>query len=296
MDETLDRGMTASIVIVHRPDDGAGSLPKRRGRGDALPANARLLRTIVAALPADFAPVSQLGVETALEAMAEATMLAIAADLDCFLAWARAERRPPLPAEPEDLVRYVRHLEAIGRKPSVASRRISSIANLHRLVGLGEKDPLPTDHAMVRNALRAHRRRRGAAQRQAAPMRFGGALGDDTGFTISHLLEACDGDLQGLRDGALLSLAYDGGLRVSELNAARVDHLEPQGDGSGLLFIPRSKTDQEAEGAWAWVSPDSMRRIQLWLVESGIEDGPLFRRVGVDRRRARAAIPPQPYL
>ena len=30
-------------------------------------------------------------------------------------------------------------------------------------------------------------------------------------------------------------------------------------------------------------------------MQSGIEDGPLFRRVGVDRRRARAPVPPQAY-
>jgi integrase len=288
--------MTGSgiAIIVQRLEDGC-ALPERGRRGVGEPATVRLLRTLSAALPADFPPVSAIAVETAMEAMAEATMLAIAADLNCYLAWCHDEHRPPLPADPENLVRYARHLEAEGKKPATLSRRMASIASAHRLVGYGERDPLPTDHAMVRNALRANRRRRGATQRQAAPLRFGGALGDETGFTISALLEACEGDAQGLRDAALLSLAYDGGLRVSELSAAKVDHLEPQPDGSGLLFIPRSKTDQEAEGSWAWVSPDSMRRIQAWIVESAIEDGPLFRRVGVDRRRARAAIPPQPY-
>jgi integrase len=280
-------------IIVQRLDESL--LPKRRERGIVESADARLVRTIAGTLPPNFPPVSQLGVETAMEAMAQATKLAIAADLDCYLAWCREERRPPLPADPETLVRYLRHLEAIGRKPSVLSRRMASIASSHRLVGLGEKEPLPTDHAMVRNALRANRRRKGVAQRQAAPLRFGGALGDEGGFTISALLEACGRDAQGLRDAALLSLAYDGGLRVSELTAARVDHLEPQGDGSGLLYIPSSKTDQEAGGAWAWVSPDTMRRIQAWLIHSAIETGPLLRRVGIDRRRARAAIPPQAY-
>jgi hypothetical protein len=38
-----------------------------------------------------------------------------------------------------------------------------------------------------------------------------------------------------------------------------------------------------------------MRRVHAWLVQSGVEDGPLFRRVGVDRRRARPAVPAQPY-
>jgi integrase len=287
---------TAGEIVVHQLD--SRKLPQRRARGAAEPVDTRLLRTIAAALPADMPPVSQLGVETALEAMADATKAAIAADLDCFVTWCADERRAPLPADPEDLVLYLRHLEAQGKKPATLSRRMATLASAHRLVGLGAKDALPTDHAMVRNALRANRRRQGAVQRQAAPLRFGGALseaGDAKGFTITALLDACGGDAQGLRDAALLSVGYDAGLRVSELTAAAVAHLEPQPDGSGLLAIPRSKTDQEGQGSWAWLSAETMRRVQAWLVQSGIEDGPLFRRVGIDRRRARAAVPPEAY-
>lgn len=285
-----------SEIIVHRRDGRA--LPQKQARGTAEPVDARLLRTIAAALPADMPPISQLGVETALEAMADATKAAIAADLDCFIAWCAEERRAPFPAEPEDLVLYLRHLEAQGRKPATLSRRMATIASAHRLVGIGGDDGLATDHPMVRNALRANRRRKGAVQRQAAPLRYGGALdvnGEVNGLSISALIEACSGDMQGLRDAALLSLGYDAGLRVSELTAAAVAHIDPQSDGSGLLAIPRSKTDQEGQGSWAWLSPETMRRIQEWIVQSGIEDGPLFRRVGVDRRRARAPVPPQPY-
>lgn len=267
----------------------AGPLPVRRPKQidrRASPAE-RLLETLARAAPADLPPVSAIGLETALEAMAPASMLAAAADLDCWLDWCAAERRRPLPADPEDLVRYLRALEADGKKPATLARRIASIATTHRLLGLKEDD-LPTSAAMVRNALRANRRRRGAAQRQAAPLRFGGELGATGGFTIAAMLEACGADPQGLRDAALLSVGYDAGLRVSELTAVVVDDVRPQPDGSGLLFLPRSKTDQEQLGAWAWLSPDTMRRIASWRGDADITDGPLFRRVGVDRRRAKA--------
>ena len=287
---------TGEIVVV-RLDDCA--LPQRRPRPRNEPAAQRLTRTIGDLLPTSFPPISEIGFGTAIEAMAEATMLAISADLDCFWGWCLDNRRTAFPAEPEHLVLYLRWLEERGSKPATLSRRIASIASAHRLVGLGENDPLPTDHAMVRNALRANRRRKGAMQKQAAPLRFGGALSDDLGgnqgFTITTLLDACGSDPQGLRDAALLSVGYDAGLRVSELTAAEVPHIEPQGDGSGLLFLPKSKTDQERAGAWAWLSPETMRRVQAWLDYSGIESGPLFRRVGIDRRRARAAVPPQAY-
>lgn len=90
-----------------------------------------------------------------------------------------------------------------------------------------------------------------------------------------------------LRDAVLLSLRYDADLRVSELVAVDEPHIDPQEDSSATLFIPTSKTDQDKIGAWAWLSPETMRRVGAWLQASGIHDGPIFRRVGVDRRRAR---------
>jgi len=184
-------------------------------------------------------------------------------------------------------VRYLRTLEADGGKPATLSRRIASLATVHRMLDLGGETP-PRSAPIVRNALRAQHRRQSAAQRQAAPMRFGGELGGAGGFTISVLLDACSVDVQGVRDAALLSLGYDAGLRVSEYTAVEVRDLRPQGDDTGLLHLPRSKTDQEGLGAWAWLLGDTMRRIARWRSESGIGEGVLLRRVGVDRRRQRA--------
>ncbi|MEV9402393.1 hypothetical protein AB0170_27135, partial [Klebsiella pneumoniae] len=77
----------------------------------------------------------------------------------------------------------------------------------------------------------------------------------------------------------------------SELTRVEATHIDAQDDGSATLFIPFSKTDQEQEGAWAWLSAETMRRVALWQAESAIEDGLLFRRVGVYRRRARGSDP-----
>lgn len=76
----------------------------------------RLLATLATAAPAGLPPVSAIGLETALEAMAPASKLALAADCDCWVAWCAGERRKALPADPEDLVRYLRALEADGKK------------------------------------------------------------------------------------------------------------------------------------------------------------------------------------
>jgi integrase len=78
-----------------------------------------------------------------------------------------------------------------------------------------------------------------------------------------------------------LSLAYDAGLRVSELVGSRVADLKQMGDGSGRLVLAHSETDQLGEGALAWLSPDTMGRLSAWLLASGIADGAVFRRINV---------------
>lgn len=296
MTESSTQSSPAEIIVVGHD---SASLPTRKRNLEVEAVDVRLLRTIADIVPADQPPISQLGLETALAAMADATKAAIAADLDCWHRWCGADNRPALPAQPEDLVRYINALDAEGKKPATLARRIASVASLHRLVG-SAGGLMPTDVPMVRAALKAVRRRRGARQRQAAPLRLGKSLDKRTvtGFTLIALLDACGDDLQGLRDAALLSLGYDAGLRVSELSRVEAQHLDRQDDGSATLFIPLSKTDQDQEGAWAWLSPDTVRRVRAWLDASAIEDGPIFRRVGVDRRRMKGrddtATTPQP--
>lgn len=235
---------------------------------------------------------SAVALEAAVTAMAPATKAAITADLKCFLAWCTA-RRPiatAVPAEPETLVHYLRWLakgsdSRLPAKPATLARRIASIARVHRILGFGDSEPLPTQAGMVRDTLKGIRRDKQQRQRQAAPLRLGEAMaegqGAPEGVTVKALLASCGTDIIGLRDAALVSLAYDAGLRVSELVAATVADLRQVGDGSGRLDIAHSKTDQLGEGALAWLSSDTMARLSAWLVASGLSEGPVFRRINV---------------
>ncbi len=144
--------------------------------------------------------------------------------------------------------------------------------------------------------LRAVRREKGTAQAQARPLRFKGPVRDverdkPRGINVRALLEACSDDLPGLRDRALLSVAYDTGLRASELVAVALEHvIEALDPEARLLAIQRSKSDQEGEGATAFLSPRSVRAIAAWTEAANIKEGPLFRRVQVRRFKARAAV------
>lgn len=217
---------------------------------------------------------------------------ALKSDLEAFDLWCRRTDRIALPATPEIVADYLDARAGQGAKPASLGRYKASIAKIHQLLEL--KDP--TQAELVKLRLRAIRRERGSAQVQARPLRFKGPVRDierdkPRGLNIRALLEACGDDLPALRDRALLSTAYDTGLRASELVALALEHLiEAIDPEARLLAIARSKGDAEGDGATAYLSPRSVRAITAWVEAAGIRSGPLFRRVQVRRYKARAAV------
>jgi hypothetical protein len=133
----------------------------------------------------------------------------------------------------------------------------------------------------VKLRLRAIRREKGTAQAQARPLRFKGPVRDverdsPRGLNVRALLEACAGDLPGLRDRALLSVAYDTGLRASELVAISInDILEALDPEARLLAIARSKGDQEGEEPQPICRP-ALCGLSRRGEAAGIDAGPLF--------------------
>ena len=217
---------------------------------------------------------------------------ALKSDVEAFDAWCRRTNRIALPATAETVADYLDARAGKGSRPASLGRYKASIAKIHQLLDF--KDP--TRAELVKLRLRAKRREKGAVQAQARPLRFKGPVRDverDTprGLNVKALLEACADDVPGLRNRALLSVAYDTGLRASELVAIRVaDILGALDPEARLLAIQRSKGDQEGEGATAYLSPRSVRAIAAWRKAANITEGPLFRRVQVRRYKARAAV------
>ena len=78
----------------------------------------------------------------------------------------------------------------------------------------------------------------------------------------------------GLRDAAIIAVASDALLRVSEIEALDVSdvNLEEQ-----TLLIRRSETDRE--GAVQYLGKPTTGRVRAWLLASGLTQGPLFRAI-----------------
>ena len=73
-------------------------------------------------------------------------------------------------------------------------------------------------------------------------------------------------------DLALLSLLRDGLLRRSEAAELRWGDVEFQEDGAALLHIPRSKTDQEADGAVLYIGRAAAAALHAIIPEEAVLD------------------------
>lgn len=228
-------------------------------------------------------------VAAAARAWSPNTMRAFLSDLKLWDGWCRRRGLRAAEAGPNDAAAYLRELSGIERDPkqplavraaATIERYLVSIGWAYRMAGLVD----PTAAPLVRLELKAARKTIGTRQRQARGLRYKGDVGDlddpPAGVCLAHLLKACRRDMLGARDRALLLVAYDSGCRRSELVAIDCAEIEgPDADGSGLLFIGRSKTDREGRGAIAYLSSTTMKAIAAWRKAGGVERGPLFRRV-----------------
>ena len=167
------------------------------------------------------------------------------------------------------LAGYLATLFAEGRSPAVAGQVVAAVRLRAKL--LGETSPVGPATDRVLAGFRREGRYRGRGQVAGVTWAQADAA--------SALATGDTRTLAGLRDAAIVALASDAMLRVSEIAAIDVADLTHLDDGAGLLRIRTSKTDQEGRGAVAFLGAPTMRRIRAWIDAAGHTTGALFRRV-----------------
>lgn len=253
-------------------------------------------RALIAVEPADLAGevralvgasavMDEALLDAAIRGWSHNTRRAFRSDLILWGTWCRRRRMVPARAGPGDVAAWIRALsgadpsEETVRAMATIERYVVNVGWAYRIAGLDD----PTAPPLVRLEKKAARKALGVRQRQARAIRFKGDVSDfdspASGVCLAHLLKACRRDLLGLRDAALLRVAYDSAGRRSELVAIRAEHIERDAEGAGTLFIPSSKTDQVGEGAYAYLAPATMVAIARWRDAGHIDRGALFRRV-----------------
>ena len=124
-------------------------------------------------------------------AYAPNTLRAYKADMLEFIAYCEKNGVCALPAIPETVAAFLMQTVPHGIKSSTIRRKVSSISAIHRLSSLED----PTKHSEVRIIQRKIYRQLGTRFDQAHPI---------TRALLTRLLTACEEDLHGLRDRALL--------------------------------------------------------------------------------------------
>ena len=182
------------------------------------------------------------------------------------------------------LAAYLAGLFEAGRSPAAASQVVAAVRLRAKLRGLPSPAGAATDRVLA--GIRRAGRDRGRGQ--VAGVAWAQA-------DAAAALAATDTrSLNGLRDAAILSVASDAMLRVSEVAALDVNDIERAADGTGRLTIRASKTDQEGSGVVVFLGAPTVRRVLAWTEAAGLRHGALFRRVrrgdvlGPGRLSARA--------
>lgn len=156
---------------------------------------------------------------------------------------------------------------------STVQHRLSVLSKAHQLKSMTS----PVHDPKVRDLL--SKTRRAYAKRGVTPDKKA-AL---TLEPLQAMLATCDDSLRGVRDRALLLFGWSsGGRRRSEVTAATVENTRKVGPRAYSFTLLHSKTNQS--GA---VRPDAEKPVldeaadalSSWLRRSGIETGPIFRRI-----------------
>ncbi len=199
-------------------------------------------------------------------AYAPNTLRAYKADMLEFITYCDKIGECALPSAPKTVANFLMQTVPQGIKSSTIRRKVSSISAIHRLSSLDD----PTKHSEVRITQRKIYRQLGTRFNQAYPI---------TRTLLNRLLSTCSNDLHGLRDRALLLVAYDSMRRRSELTSLRVEDIEWLADDGATILLRRSKTDQHGSGKWIHLSAETAHALHQWLLTTKIDEGLIFRGV-----------------
>jgi site-specific recombinase XerD len=204
-------------------------------------------------------------------AYAPSSIRAYRADFLEFIHFCEAHKGKPIPATPIITAKFIAQLSAGTRASASIRRAVASISTIHRLNRVAD----PTKDPDVLLEMRRMHRKKGRACKQAKAI---------NAETLERLLNATGDDIRGIRDKALLLLAYDSLCRRSELIAIEINHLDvttSNGIEHMSVLIKRSKTDQDSMGRKLHLTQRAMNAICDWINLLNKKNGLLFR--GINR-------------
>jgi integrase len=207
--------------------------------------------------------------QQSLFSMPENTEVARYSDLAAYAKFCADHHYLAFPANETTIERYIDHMVSLRRKRSTLDRHMASLIYWNNVLDLDN----PTATFAINSRWNHAKRQINRVSEQAEGLRF---------HHLQQALQCFQPDiLRDCADMALLFVAFDSLCRRSELVRFDWSDLAPDpNDGSGLLHLSYSKTDQDGEGHWLYLSATSMRVLNHWQRIANLNNGALFR--GVD--------------
>lgn len=183
-----------------------------------------------------------------------------------WLAYAEEQGYQGLPANPAHIRAYLLDLQANGRSAATVKVHLSRINMVHSNLGL----PRPGVDPVVRRVTKSITRsavQDGERQGQAVPFRR-----NDLN-TLTELWAESPA-LMDLRDLALLGIAWNTMLRISEVCRIRVRDIAWQDNETALIHIGWTKTTVNANGIVKALAPRTTRQLRNWMKAADLMDKP----------------------
>lgn len=159
----------------------------------------------------------------------------------------------------ETLAEWIAGLHDKGLSAATAAMATTATRFRARMVGM--EDPTGPVTRKTLAGIRRSSRNRGRGQ-------VAGVLWEQADAVVDEALR--ENTLRGMRDAALIAVGSDALLRVSEMVAIDVRDIERDPDGSAVLHIRRSKTDQEGLGAMCYLGRRTVAVLDAWMASAGI--------------------------
>ncbi len=188
-------------------------------------------------------------------AYAPASIRAYKADFNELINFCDEEEEDALPTHPQTIANFIVKMSNGKRSSASIRRAVAGIATIHKL----NRHPDPTKDPDVVLEMRRMHRKLGRSCSQA------GSINADT---LDKLLLATDDSIRGIRDRALLLVAYDTLCRRSELVSLQVKDVKvniKNGIETSSILLRKSKTDQDATGKWLHLSQRAHLALAEWI-------------------------------
>lgn len=202
---------------------------------------------------------------------------ALFSDLWQFCTFCENHNHKIFPIQGFVLDHYLGNLMAANKAKSTIDRRIASLVKWCKLLELDD----PRKHFEVMTRLGKIRQMARDPQEQKS------------GLRAEHLqlaLDSFDPNIpRDVCDIALLFTAFETMCRRSEISKMTWGQFSIDSkDHSGTLFLPYSKTDQDAEGAFQYLSPLTVELLEHWRSICRQNKGAIFRGIYSDGRMSES--------